>query len=109
VVEANSFYECGNTYQLINFDHATLSYPVVSTLVKAIDKGYPKGIAGLTLHQVRQHIKVNNKIEKSHMDQSCQGKQSTITSSPAGIPPPVPPDSKPIDTMEPFPQEPFNA
>jgi hypothetical protein len=49
VVEANSLYECDNTYQLINFYHVTLNYPVVSTLVKAIDNGYLKGFAGLTL------------------------------------------------------------
>jgi hypothetical protein len=41
-VEANSLYECNNTYQLINFYHATLNYPVISTLVKAINKGYLK-------------------------------------------------------------------
>jgi hypothetical protein len=109
VVEANSLYECVNTYQFIIFYHATLNYPVVSTLVKAINKGYLKGFASLTLRRVHQHIKVNNKTEKGHMDQSCQGKQSTNTGSPEGIPPPFPPDSKPIDTMEPLPQEPFNA
>jgi hypothetical protein len=31
------------------------------------------------------------------------------TASPVGIPLPFPPNSKPIDTMEPLPQEPFNA
>jgi hypothetical protein len=110
VVEANSLYEeCDNTYQLINFYHVTLNYPVVSMLVKAINKGYLKGFAGLTLHQVCQHIKVNNETEKGHTDQSCQGKQSMKTSSPAGIPPPFPPNGKPIDTMEPHPQESFNV
>jgi hypothetical protein len=63
-VEANSLYECDNTYQLINFYHATLNYPVVSTLVKAINKGYLKGFAGLTSRQVCQHIKVKDKTEK---------------------------------------------
>jgi hypothetical protein len=43
-VEANSF-----IHQLTNFYHATLNYPVVSTLVKAIDKGYLNGFASLTL------------------------------------------------------------
>ncbi len=111
MVEANSLYECDNTYQLINFNfyHATLNYPVVSTLVKAIDKGYLKGFADLILHGVCQHIKVNDETEKGHMDQSHQGKQSTKTSSPAGIPPPFPLDGKPTDTMKPLPQEPFNA
>jgi hypothetical protein len=108
-VEANSLYECKNTYQLINFYHATLNYPVISMLVKAINKGYLKGFASLTSCQVCQHIKVNNETEKGHMDQSCQGKRSTKTSSPTGVPPPFPLDGKPIETMEPPPQEPFNA
>jgi hypothetical protein len=109
-VEANRVYECNNTYhQLINFYHVTLIYPVVSTLVKAIDKGYLKGFSGLTLHLVQQHIKFKNETEKGHMDQSHQGKQSTKISSPAGVPPPFPPDGEPINTMEPLPQEPFNA
>jgi hypothetical protein len=108
-VEPNSLYKCDNTYQLINFYHATLNYSVVSTLVKAINKGYLSGFSGLTLCQVQQHIKVNNETEKDHMDQSCQGKQSIKTASPAGIPLPFPPDSKPIYTMELLPQEPFNA
>ncbi len=43
------------------------------------------------------------------MDQSCQGKGSTKTASSAAIPPPFPPNSEPIDTMEPLPQEPFNT
>jgi hypothetical protein len=109
VVEANSLYECNNTYQLINFYHATINYLVISTLVEAINKGYLKGFVSLTLRRVQQHIKVKNKTEKSHIDQSCQGKRSTKTSSPAGVPPPFPPNGKPIDTMEPLPQEPFNA
>jgi hypothetical protein len=94
-VEANSLYECDITYHLINFYHATLNYPVIFTLVQAIDKGYLKDFASLTSRLVWQHIKVNNKTEKGHMDQSCQGKQSTKTSSPAGVPPPFSADGKP--------------
>jgi hypothetical protein len=102
-MEANSLYECNNTCQLINFYHVTLNYLVISTLVKAIDKGYLKGFACLTLWHVCQHIKVKNETEKGNMDQSCQGKRSTKKSSPAGVPPTFPLDGKPIDTMEPFP------
>ncbi len=43
------------------------------------------------------------------MDQSWKGKQSTKTSTPAGNLPAFPPNFGPIDTMEPLPQEPFNA
>eukprot|EP00804_Cyclotella_cryptica_P023350 CCRYP_000480-RA/>CCRYP_000480-RA protein AED:0.37 eAED:0.37 QI:0/-1/0/1/-1/1/1/0/217 len=32
-------YECTNTNQLMNFYHATMGYPVISTWCKAIDKG----------------------------------------------------------------------
>ncbi len=78
-------------------------------LVKAVNKGHLKGFASLTSRQVHQHIKVSNETGKDHMDQSPQGKGSTKTASPAGIPPPFPPYSEPIDTMEPLSQEPFNA
>jgi hypothetical protein len=94
--------ECdnNNTYQLINLYHVTLKYLVISTLVKAISKGYLKSCSGLTLHQVQQPIKVNNETEKGHINQSCQGKQSTKTSSPSGVPQPFPPNGELIDTME---------
>jgi hypothetical protein len=109
VAEANSLYECNKIYQLINFYHATLNYPVVSTQIKAINKGYLKGFAGLTSHCVCQHIKVNDEMGKGHMDQSWQGKQSTKASTPAGNLPAFPIKFGPIDTIEPLPQEPFNA
>ncbi len=95
MVEANGLYECNNTYQLMNYYHATLNYPVVSTLVKAIDKGCLKG--------------VNDETEKGHMDQSWQGKRSTKVSTPLENQSAFPPNFKLIDTMEPLPQEPFNA
>jgi hypothetical protein len=43
------------------------------------------------------------------MDQSHQGKHPTKASSPAGNPPPFPPDCEPIDTMAPLLQEHFDA
>ncbi|KAL7475994.1 hypothetical protein ACHAW6_007122, partial [Cyclotella cf. meneghiniana] len=46
--EINNIYECENTGQLINFYYATLGYPVISTWIKAIDKGYFRGWRGLT-------------------------------------------------------------
>jgi hypothetical protein len=109
VAEANSLYECNKIYQLINFYHATLNYPVVSTQIKAINKGYLKGFANLTSRCVCQHIKVNDEMGKGHMDQSWKGTQSTKTSFLVGNLPVFPPNFGPIDTMEPPPQEPFNA
>ena len=37
---ANGIYECDNTDQLIQYYHATMGYPVISTWCKAIDAGY---------------------------------------------------------------------
>jgi hypothetical protein len=48
-------------------------------------------------------------MEKGHIDQSWQGKHSTKASTPSGTLPAFPPNFKPIDTMEPLPQEPFNS
>jgi hypothetical protein len=86
-----------------------LNYPAVSTLVKAINKGYLKGFASLTSRRVCQHIKVNYETEKGHMDQSWQGKCSMKASTITGNQPAFPPNFEPIDTLEPLPQEPFNA
>jgi hypothetical protein len=70
VVKANSLHECDNTCQLVNFCHVTLNYLAVSTLVKAMGKGYLKGCAGLTSRHVCQHIIIINEMETGHMDQS---------------------------------------
>ncbi|KAL7474692.1 hypothetical protein ACHAW6_000655 [Cyclotella cf. meneghiniana] len=67
--EINSIYECKNTGQLINFYYATLGYPVISTWIKAIDKGYFQGWRGLTSDQVRCFINPNMQCEQGHMDQ----------------------------------------
>ena len=46
--QANSLFECSNTHQLMNYYYACLNYPVPSSLVQAIDRGYLKGWCGLT-------------------------------------------------------------
>ena len=74
---ANSIYECENTTQLIEFYHATLSYPAVSTWCKAITAGYFQGWPGLTAKRVRRFIKVSDETEMRHMDQQRQGIRST--------------------------------
>eukprot|EP00804_Cyclotella_cryptica_P010117 CCRYP_019273-RA/>CCRYP_019273-RA protein AED:0.41 eAED:0.41 QI:0/0/0/1/0/0/2/0/262 len=62
-------YECTNTAQLINFYHATMGYPVVSTWCKAIDKGYFRGWNGLTSDRARKFIRPSSPSEQGHMDQ----------------------------------------
>ena len=93
---ANSIYECDNTDQLIQFYHATMGHPVISTWCKAIDAGYFRGWPGLTSKQVRRFIKVSEPAEMGHMDQRRTGIRST-----------KPPSDEP-DSMESIPQTPTN-
>ncbi len=64
----HSLYDCDDTQQLIRFYHKCLFSPVVSTLTNVINKGYLKGFPGLTSQRVHHHIKINNAMEKGHMD-----------------------------------------
>jgi hypothetical protein len=80
---AYSLYDCDNTQQLIRFYHACLFSPVVSTLINAINKGYLKGFPGLTSQRISCHIKINDDMEKGHMDQSRQGQRSMSSPPPA--------------------------
>ena len=57
-VFANHLYECENIKQLIQFYHATMASPVISTWCKAIDDGNFQGWPSLTSKRVREHIKV---------------------------------------------------
>jgi hypothetical protein len=82
---ANSLYKCYNTGQLKNYHFACLNYPVKSTLTKAIDRGYLKVWQRLTSQRTRRHILVSTKSEMGHMDQQCQGVQST-QSTPTTVP-----------------------
>ena len=79
----NSIFECDRTDQLIQYYHATMGYPVISTWCKSITAGYFRGWPRLTSSRVRRHIKFATEIEMSHMDQQRQGtrskKQTAIT------------------------------
>ncbi len=41
--QANSLYQCSNTHQLIHYYYACLNYPIPSSLIQAIDRGYFRG------------------------------------------------------------------
>jgi hypothetical protein len=93
---ANGIYECNNTDQLIQFYHATMGYPVISTWCKAIDAGYFRGWPSLTSKRARRFIKVVEETEMGHMDQRRTGIRSTRATT------------KEPDSMEPVPQTPTN-
>ncbi|KAL7480030.1 hypothetical protein ACHAW6_005742 [Cyclotella cf. meneghiniana] len=88
--QVNSIYECKNTSQLINFYCATMSSPVISMWIKAIDRGYLRGWRGLTSDHIRSFIKPSEQSEQGHMDQRHAGIPSTKSSSAYPLP----------DTME---------
>ena len=93
---AHSIYECNNTNQLIQFYHATMGHPVLSTWCKAIDIGYFRGWPGLTAKRVRKFITVSEPTEMGHMDQRRTGIRSTTSTATEG------------DSMEPVQQTPSN-
>jgi hypothetical protein len=41
--QANSLYECSNTHIFIHYYYVCLNYPVPSSLLQAIDRGYFRG------------------------------------------------------------------
>jgi hypothetical protein len=45
---AYSLYKCSTAHKLTHFYYAFLNYPIVSTLIKAIETGYLRGWLGLT-------------------------------------------------------------
>jgi hypothetical protein len=79
-------------------------------LIKAINRGYLKGWQGLTSQQTCRHISISTESKMKHMDQSCQGVQSTQPSlpNPTIKPIQVPADNV-DDPMEDVPQEPLNT
>ncbi len=92
--------------QLTNNYYACLSYPVKSTLTKAIDRSYLKGWRGLTSQRTRHHISISTESKMGHMDQQRQGVRFT---QPTPITVPLQVFDIFNDPMEDVPQEPHNA
>jgi hypothetical protein len=66
---ANSLYECSTNHKLTHFYYVCLNFPVVTTLILALNAGYLKGFPGLTADRVRQHIDVSIESKRGHIDQ----------------------------------------
>jgi hypothetical protein len=63
---ANSLYECSTTQKLTHFYYAFLNFPVVLTLILALNARYLKGFLGLTADRVCQHIDVSIESKCGH-------------------------------------------
>jgi hypothetical protein len=78
---AYSLYECSTMHKLTHFYYACLNYPIVSTLIKAINAGYLQGWPGLTMDHVCRHINISVQSKQGHMNHVHQGLQSTQPTS----------------------------
>ena len=107
--QANSLYECSNTHQLIHYYYACLNYPVPSSLLQAIDRGYSRGWRGLTSQRVRRHITGSPELAMGHLDQIRQGTRSTQPRTPTSATIPTMPSLHSNDHMADAPQAPLNA
>ncbi len=107
--QANSLYECSNTHQLIHYYYACLNYPVPSSLLQAIDRGYFRGWQGLTSQRVRRHITGSPESAMGHLEQVLQGTRSTQPRTPTSATIPTTPNLHIDDHMAKAPQVPLNA
>jgi hypothetical protein len=75
----------------IRFAHQSFCSPKISTLLKALRRGYLKGCPNLTVHGVTKYLNPSPATAKGHMKQPCQGIQSTktLTSIKADVPTPL--------------------
>jgi hypothetical protein len=101
---AYSLYKCSTMHKLTHFYYTFLNYPVVSTLIKAINAGYLRGWPGLTADRIRQHINVSVESKQRQMNQVCQGLRSTQPTS--AITPIVLPSNQVNSNTDNVPQEP---
>ena len=70
-----------NIKALVQYSHAALFSPVLSTLETALRKGYVKDLPGLTLTNLRKHPPVTPATAKGHIKQTRQGVKSTKNDS----------------------------
>ena len=66
-----------NTRDMMYFMHAALGSPAISTLTRAIGRGYLKSWPGLTNKNVLKHIQFSEATAKGHLDKIRQNLRST--------------------------------
>ena len=71
----------------IRFAHQSLCSPPISSLLKAVKRGYLKGCPNLSAHGVIKYLNPRPATAKGHMKQPRQGIRSTHCFVAAGMPP----------------------
>ena len=64
---------------IVAFAHAALFSPAITTLEKALDKGFIRGFPGLDTKSLRKHPPQSFAMVKGHLDQSRKNQRSTKT------------------------------
>jgi hypothetical protein len=75
------------TADMVAFAHATLFSPALSTLEKALNKGYLTNFPGLTPTNLKRYPPQSLPMSKGHMDQGRKNQQSTKQQQPVAIQP----------------------
>ena len=65
------------TAEMVQFSHAALNSPSLSTLTTAIQKGFVKGFPGLTATSLHKYPPTSVAMHKGHMDQTRKNQRST--------------------------------
>ncbi|OEU17012.1 hypothetical protein FRACYDRAFT_239613 [Fragilariopsis cylindrus CCMP1102] len=74
---ANSAYQQKSASHLQAWHHATLGAPVVTTLIKAIDKNWLTSFPGLTSHGIRKHLPKSIQTTMGHLHKVRKNLQPT--------------------------------
>ena len=81
---------------MVQFSHASLFSPRLSTLLPAIEKGWLYGFPGLSISEVTKFPPLSTSTSKGHLDQTRAGQHSTKNKDPLPediqdmYPPPLP-------------------
>ena len=95
--QANNATTLSNAAKMVQYSHATLFSPTISTLKTALEKGFIQNFPGLTLNNLKQYKPNSLATAKGHLDQIRANQKST---KPSQLPTP---DNDLHDCL--FPQE----
>ena len=100
---AANAYHMTNVPSLISYLHACAGFPVLTTWIHAINKGWYSTWPGLTSSRVRKHMKPSEHTSMGHMKMISKGIRSTQTIPTAVVEeepePPLEPITKPVSNV----------
>ena len=74
---AGNVYDLPSTEKVIRYHHASLGFPMKSTLLKAVKHGNLLSFPGLTTNAINDYFPKSDETQKGHMKQQRQNVQST--------------------------------